>query len=53
MEDEDYVEGVELRARDSEGEAHEYRVKDYTKFEDGDGGHLRGVVFYVVDLVGG
>ena len=48
MEDEDDVEGFELFASDGEGEADEDGVEYYAEFEDEDGGHLGGVVFYCV-----
>ncbi len=52
VEDEDGVEGCEGGAGDGEGEADEDGVEYYAEFEDEDGGHLGGVVFYFVVGVG-
>ena len=48
VEDQDDVEGVEFLPCDREGEADEDGVEDDAEFEDAYGGHLCGVVFYLV-----
>ena len=48
MEDQDDVEGDEFRSGDREGEADEDGVENDAEFEDANGCHLRGVVFYFV-----